>query len=521
MQSTSLLRQHARSVIAALLLLPCATDGFAADTYSAGQLSIPSLSIGNGVYSDVVVTPGSILGVAGGAPNGARDNYNPFDTQLTIPDVTVGTHSYANALVTVGGLVSIGSATGVDTYSGGQLTIPSVQIQGGAQYSNVVINVGTIISPGGGMPANVRDVYDPATKRLTVAAAKVGSKVYTNAIVTVAKVDSVGGVAATQLVTEHALAQTGLAIALASTVLQSQLLILSGLGMGLSTCATLNGGGSVMSGATAAAVTVYYDNACTKPYIVANATATIGTDSSGGAQEVAAETATYYGLAGTVIGTLTLNETLSEILVGGKPSSAVVHGLGVFMPTTGVQTPVQLGLYCTIPASVLTSSATLPCAGGIAQDFPALGMAIGAVTPLTLIVESLATGGPVTFSGTGSTVNSGALGSLILTAPSATSMAITGGTTIGSYVSSGGAAAFALFPPTPTSWTLADPASGLQLQISVLDNVSRNLSVTITQPSFGTTLATGAVDQSGTGAITFSDRTVEAVTSWTLGGNPS
>lgn len=519
MQCTSILRFYARSVASSLLLLCCVADGFAADIYSAGQLTIPSLSIGGGNYSDVVVTPGSILGVAGGVPNGAKDNYNPFDAQLTIPSVAVGSHTYANVLITVGSLVSIGGATGVDTYSGGQLTIPSVQIQGGVEYTNVVINVGTIISAGGGMPANVRDVYDPATKRLTVAAARVGNKVYTNAIVTVDKVDSVGGVAATQLVTEHALAQTGLAIALASTVLQSQLQILSGLDMGLSTCETLNGGGSVMSGATATAVTVYYDNACTQPYIVANANMTMGTDASGGTQIVIAESATYHGLTDAIIGALTLNETLSQILVGGKTSAAEVHGLGIFTPAVGVQTPVQLGLYCTIPANVLTSSATLPCAGGIAQDFPALGMAIGAVTPLSLIVESLATDGPLTFSGTGSTVNSGPLGSLILTAPSATSMAITGGTTFASYTSTGAAAAFALFPPTPTSWTLADPASGLQVQITVLNNTTRNLSVTITQPSSSTTLATGAVDQSGTGTITFSDSTVEAVTSWTLGAN--
>jgi hypothetical protein len=275
----------------------------------------------------------------------------------------------------------------------------------------------------------------------------------------------------------------------------------------------------VMSGATPTAVTVYYDNACAKPYIVANANATIGTNSSGGMQEVASETATYYGLADTVIGTLTLNEVLSELLgPGGTPGAIVVHGLGVFTPASGVQTPVQLGLYCTIPSNVLTSSATLPCAGGIAQDFPALGMAIGAVTPLTLIVESLAADGPLTFSGTGSTVNSGPVGSLTLTAPSPTAMAITGGTTFASYTSNGGAAAFELFPPTPTGWTLTDPASGLQLQVTVVSNTTRNLSVTITQPSSGTILARAAVDQSGTGSITYSDSTLETITSWTLGG---
>ncbi len=519
MQCTNILRSHALSIASSLLLLTCAAKAFGADTYSAGQLRIPSLSIGGGTYSNVVLAPGSILGVAGGTPNGAKDNYNPFDTQLTIPSVVVGTNTYANVLITVGSLASIGSASGVDLFNGSQLTIPSVQIQGGAQYTNVIINVGTILSAGGGMPANVRDVYDPATKELTIAAVQVGSKVYTNAIVTVAKVDSVGGIAATQLTTEHALAQTGLAIALASNVLQSQLQILSGLDRGLSTCETLNGGGSVMSGATATAVTVYYDDACTKRYIVANANMTTGTDVSGGLQIVIAETATYYGLADAELGTLTLNETLSQVLVGGQVGEAIVHGLGIFTPSVGVRTPVQLGLYCTIPANVITSSATLPCAGGIAQDFPALGMAIGAVTPLTLIVESLATDGPLTFSGTGSTVNRGPLGSLILTAPSATSMAITGGTTFASYSSMGGAGAFALFPPTPTSWVLADPASGLQVQITVLNNTMRNLSVAIAQTSSGAMLATGAVDQSGTGTITYSDQSVEQVTSWTLGAN--
>jgi hypothetical protein len=291
-QCTSIQRRCAQSISMGLLMLSFAAKGIAADIYSAGQLNIPSLSVGGGTFSNVVLRPGSILGVAGGAPNGARDNYNPFDAQLTIPSVTPGPQTYANALITLGNLMSIGSVTGADTFGGGQLTIPSVQVQGGAQYTNVVINVGTIISTGGGMSANIRDVYDPATKQLTVAAVQVGSKVYTNAIVSVGKVDSVGGVAATQLITEHALAQTGLAIALASTVLQSQLQIISGLDMGLSTCETLNGGGSVMSGATPTAVTVYYDNACTRRYIVADANLTTGLDSSGGIQDVVAETAT-------------------------------------------------------------------------------------------------------------------------------------------------------------------------------------------------------------------------------------
>ncbi len=163
-------------------------------------------------------------------------------------------------------------------------------------------------------------------------------------------------------------------------------------------------------------------------------------------------------------------------------------------PAFGVRTPVQLGLYCTIP--------------------------VGAVTPLTLQVQFLAAQGPVAFSGTGSTVDTGALGSLTLTAPSAASMLVTGGSSFASYSTSGSAAAFELFPPTPTSGTLTDPVSGMQIEVTVASNTQRNLTLSITQPSSGAALAAGAIDQSGTGSMTYSDGSVEQVTSWTLGGAP-
>jgi hypothetical protein len=43
------------------------------------------------------------------------------------------------------------------------------------------------------MPGNVRDVYDPATNQLTIAAIQLGTTVFTNAVVTVASLVSVGG----------------------------------------------------------------------------------------------------------------------------------------------------------------------------------------------------------------------------------------------------------------------------------------------------------------------------------------
>jgi hypothetical protein len=122
---------------------------------------------------------------------------------------------------------------------------------------------------------------------------------------------------------------------------------------------------------------------------------------------------------------------------------------------------------------------------------------------------------PVTFTGGGTAVT-GPIGSLTLTNPTPTSLIIQGGTPYSSITTNGSAAAFVLFPPTPTSWTLTDAAHDQQFQISVTDNTTRDLTMTIKQMSSGITLATGAVDQSGSGTITYSDGNIAAITNWTL-----
>jgi hypothetical protein len=142
-------------------------------------------------------------------------------------------------------------------------------------------------------------------------------------------------------------------------------------------------------------------------------------------------------------------------------------------------------------------------------------MAIGAVTPLTLSYNGNTATSPVTFTGGGSAVT-GPLGSLKLTNPSSTSFNLQGGSAFASTTCSGGAAEFVLFPPTPTAWTLMDSAHDQSLSISVVDNNVRNLTLTITQTSTGAQLATGAVDQSGSGTITYSDGSTLAITGWTL-----
>jgi P pilus assembly chaperone PapD len=299
------------------------------------------------------------------------------------------------------------------------------------------------------------------------------------------------------VVAQRALAQTGLGIGLASTVLQSQFAMVQQVMVQNVSCTALQGGGSVRWSGSGIGTTYY--GYCTQPYVVTSPDTAI---TRGDNQLAVSETAAYYGLNGTMIGTLTLNETV----LGGE-TTWNVYGLGKFTPATGARTPVQLGLSCAL------SETTNTCAGGVAQDFPALGIAIGAVSPLTL---TMPTGtAPVTFTGAGSVVT-GPIGSLTLTAPSPTSLVVRGGTAFTSNACSGSAGAFELFPPTPTAWTLADSAHDQQLQITVVDNSTRNLTITIKQMSTGTTLATGALDQSGTGTITYSDGSIAAITNWTL-----
>jgi len=325
----------------------------------------------------------------------------------------------------------------------------------------------------------------------------------------------------TNLVAEHALAQTGLSIALASNVLQSQMYVFFDAGTQSAPCNALSGGGSVQTGATPTAsteghpvypVTVYYDANCKQPYIAADIT---GLTQTGDGSGIIVETATYYGLNGTTIGTMNLNETIAETLSSGAIQGLSVNGLGTFTPASGARTPVQLGLSCTLAS--LFGATNVPCQGAVAQDFPALNLAIGGITQINLNIAHNAQGEAtsVSFSGGGSSFT-GPIGSAKLTNPSPSSFVMPGGTAFGSTTTSGGAAAFALFPPTPTSWTLTDAAHDQTIQISVIDNTSRNSSITIKQVSTGKTLATGTVDQSGSGSITYSDASTAAITSWTL-----
>jgi hypothetical protein len=313
-------------------------------------------------------------------------------------------------------------------------------------------------------------------------------------------------------VAERALAQTGLSIALASTVLQSQTDVIQMTANPASCTASADGSYSTWTGGTPTTtnssgkllypVSLYYDAYCTKPYITGAVTAVTRTGSGSG---IMTETATYYGLNGANLGTMTINVDLAT-----ASGTTTVNGLGLFTPSGGMHTPIQLGLYCTITSTMIVS-----CSGAVAQDFPALGLAIGNVTATVQTPFTNASGvAGMSFTGNGSTVT-GPMGTLQLTNPSPPSFVIQGGTAYASTTASGSATGYSLFPSLPTSWTFADAAHDEQLQISLID-ANRDSQLTITQVSTGKTLATGKMDQSGSGSITYSDGSAATITNWTL-----
>jgi hypothetical protein len=161
--------------------------------YSAGQVTFPTVYVGDTAYSDVVVT---ISGIAS-APHGTTPQssgvvYNPLTNQLTVPAVTLGAKTYYNVVATVGSIVSIGSVSDADSFGGGTLFIPTVQLLGGSTYQNVLITIGKLVGVGGGMPKAGSDQYNPVTRELLVPGVEYNGNVYTNVTVTVGSVISVG-----------------------------------------------------------------------------------------------------------------------------------------------------------------------------------------------------------------------------------------------------------------------------------------------------------------------------------------
>ena len=164
--------------------------------------------------------------------------------------------------------------------------------------------------------------------------------------------------AATSAVEARLLVQQGLAIGLASNVVQSQVTVLMDALLDYTSCKALEAGTgsskvlqrSTTGNVTTTSVDVYYDPSCAQPYIEAAAqltstpaTSTISTT----------ETATYRGPGGATLGTLQLSESAVIAEASGENSDQTVDGTGTFTPHDGGPV-VSLGLECGIPAGSQT-----------------------------------------------------------------------------------------------------------------------------------------------------------------------
>lgn len=319
------------------------------------------------------------------------------------------------------------------------------------------------------------------------------------------------------LVEQRMLTQEGLAIAFASTVLQSQLemLITSLVGTKGSCSALVGKAGSIKLSSLhqvskkeyKSKIAVYFDTKCKSLYITANPDIT----EKGGVINVV-ETADYTSPTGFKLGSMAVNEnaTLDGTDVKG------VSGLGKFR-VSGSNADIYLGLACKFSDLSASKVPPFPCEGGIAQDFSKLKESLASVTPLTLTLEGKHGGKGVKFSGTSSDMVTGALGALSITTPSQFKLGIGGkAKRYGTAVTSGAAASFSLFPPTPTSWKIVDKKHGATFSIAVESDATRASTGKVVQISTGHTLATFTVDQSGTGSITYSDKSSAKITSWLL-----
>jgi len=103
------LRKLLLAVSIALSLI-AANLAHATDTFDGQYLTIPQVAVGNTTYTNVIITVGSLVGVAGGTPTASFDTYDSATGLLTIPSVQVDGSTYTNVTITVGSVISVGGS---------------------------------------------------------------------------------------------------------------------------------------------------------------------------------------------------------------------------------------------------------------------------------------------------------------------------------------------------------------------------------------------------------------------------
>jgi CubicO group peptidase (beta-lactamase class C family) len=97
-------------------------SSLAVDSYNSGngQLTIPSVLLGNTTYNNVVINVGSVLSVGNAPALNVIDVFTPSNNQLYVPAVTVGNSTYYNVVATVGNVISVTGVSNKTLSSAGQ-----------------------------------------------------------------------------------------------------------------------------------------------------------------------------------------------------------------------------------------------------------------------------------------------------------------------------------------------------------------------------------------------------------------
>ena len=104
-----------KNLLVILCLVPTVGVAWGTDTYDAetNRLTIPSVLLGDTVYSNVVITVGRVLSVSGGTLAANYDVYDGDTNVLTIPSVNAYGANYSNVAITPGQVISVGGSKNV------------------------------------------------------------------------------------------------------------------------------------------------------------------------------------------------------------------------------------------------------------------------------------------------------------------------------------------------------------------------------------------------------------------------
>jgi len=105
-----------KKTLFSIILFLSVAQAWAVDTYNPanGQLTIPTVLVGDAIYSNVSVTVKEVLSVKGGSPLANFDSYNSMENILTIPSVSVSSKNYTNVSISVGDVLKVSDFKRVD-----------------------------------------------------------------------------------------------------------------------------------------------------------------------------------------------------------------------------------------------------------------------------------------------------------------------------------------------------------------------------------------------------------------------